>query len=46
MVDCDFYRFLERDETAMREFMGEYMRQYSWAEVRIPELTELKASGA
>ena len=45
MVDCDFYRFLERDEAAMREFMGEYMRQYSWAEVRIPELTELKASG-
>lgn len=42
MIDCDFYRYLEHDETAMREFMGEYMRQYSWAEVRIPELTEIK----
>lgn len=42
MVDCDFYRFLERDEDAVREYMGEYMRQYSWAEVRIPELTEIK----
>ena len=45
MVDCDFYRYLERDDAAMREFMGEYMRQYSWAEVRIPELTEIKESG-
>ncbi|MBQ9865849.1 MAG: response regulator [Lachnospiraceae bacterium] len=46
MLDCDFYRFLEHDEKALTEFMGEYMRQYSWAEVRIPELIEIKEAGA
>ena len=44
MVDCDFYRFIDRDPEAVREFMGEYMRQYSWAEERIAEIMEIKSS--
>ena len=31
-VNCDYYRLLDGDENAGRAFMGEYMRQYSWAE--------------
>ncbi len=42
LIDCDFYRFMERDPAAVNEYMGEYMKQYSWAEMRIPELSELK----
>ena len=41
-LDCDFYHFMERDPVAVREFLGEYMRQYSWAEERIAELMEIK----
>lgn len=44
MVDCDFYRFINREPEAVREFMGEYMRQYSWAEERIAELMEVKGT--
>lgn len=32
-VDCDFYRMLEGDMDALNRFHGEYMRQYSWAEM-------------
>jgi len=38
LLDCDFYRFLESDPNAVNEYMGEYMKQYSWAEMRIHEL--------
>ena len=31
-VNCDYYRLLDGDESAVRAFMGEYMKQYSWAE--------------
>lgn len=31
-VDCDYYRMLEGDEKAARQYIGEYMNQYSWAE--------------
>ncbi len=31
-VDCDYYRYLEGDEKAMRKFKGEYMTQYEFAE--------------
>lgn len=31
-VGCDYYRLLDGDESAAREFLGEYMAQYSWAE--------------
>lgn len=32
LIDCDYYRYLQKDETAMHSFRGEYMQQYSWAE--------------
>lgn len=28
-IDCDYYRYLE---TGCPKFLGEYMRQYSWAD--------------
>lgn len=32
LIDCDYYRYLDKDEVAMHSFRGEYMHQYSWAE--------------
>lgn len=32
-IDCDYYRFLEGDVTAVNSYMGEYMGDYSWAEL-------------
>lgn len=32
LIDCDYYKYLLRDEDAMIAFRGEYMHQYSWAE--------------
>ena len=32
MVDCDYYRFLDGDTTAINAYCGEYMVNYSWAE--------------
>ncbi len=32
MLDCDYYRMLEGDMTALNAYRGEYMKQYSWAE--------------
>lgn len=31
-VDCDYYRFLNRDTDAVNQYTGEYMSNYSWAE--------------
>lgn len=31
-IDCDYYRYLEGEERAIRSFTGEYMAKYSWAE--------------
>ncbi len=31
-VSCDYYRFLAGDKKAQREYMGEYLTQYSFAE--------------
>ncbi len=33
LVDCDYYRMLEGDMQAVNSFHGEYMEQYSWAEL-------------
>ncbi len=33
MVDCDYYRMLKGDMEAVNAYYGEYMRQYSWAEL-------------
>ncbi|MDO4623143.1 MAG: response regulator [Eubacteriales bacterium] len=40
IVDCDYYDYLQGDEMAKRSFMGEYMTQYSWAEMTLAKLTE------
>lgn len=32
-IDCDYYRYLQYDPAAVNSYAGEYMRQYSWAEM-------------
>ena len=32
-IDCDYYRFLQGDPMAVNQYRGEYMAQYSWAEM-------------
>ena len=32
MLDCDYYKYLEGDKKAIRQFKGEYMTQYEFAE--------------
>lgn len=44
LIDCDYYRFLDGEETAIRRFTGEYMSNYSWAEVTAAYL-QRKAGG-
>lgn len=34
-LDCDYYRYLKKEEGARELFTGEYMSQYSWAEERL-----------
>lgn len=31
-IDCDYYRFLNRDVAAINSYTGQYMNEYSWAE--------------
>ena len=31
-VDCDYYRFLRGEVSAVNRYQGEFMAQYSWAE--------------
>ena len=33
MIDCDYYRMLEGDMDAVNAYHGEYMKEYSWAEL-------------
>lgn len=32
LVECDYYQFLDGDERVKRNYFGEYMVNYSWAE--------------
>jgi len=32
-VDCDVYRLMDGDESVMAQYRGEYMSNYSWAEI-------------
>lgn len=41
MLNCDYYHFLERDVAAVNKYRGEYMMQYSWAEMTIANLSKL-----
>ena len=34
-IDCDYYRMLAGDMDAVNDFQGEYMTQYSWAEIDV-----------
>ena len=40
--DCDFYRFLKGDINAVGAFLGEYMSNYSWAEMTAELFTKKK----
>ena len=37
-LDCDYYRMLARDISAINTYNGEYMLQYSWAEMTLGSL--------
>ena len=37
-VDCDYYRMLKGDMDAVNAYRGEYMVQYSWAEITAGQL--------
>lgn len=37
-VDCDLYRILEGDKQAARNYGGQYLQEYSWAEERNSQL--------
>lgn len=32
-IECDYYQFLKGDAAAVNRYRGEYMKQYSWAEL-------------
>lgn len=40
-ISCDYYDFLKGDALAENSFRGEYMAQYSWAEMTIGGLLEV-----
>ena len=42
-IDCDYYRMLEGDAAAVNAFRGEYMPDYSWAEMTNAKLHFHKA---
>lgn len=37
--DCDYYMMLAGDSVALNHFQGEFMNQYSWAEITTASLT-------
>ncbi len=37
-IDCDYYDYLKGDIIAINSFQGEYMSQYSWAEMTLGDL--------
>lgn len=40
-VDCDYYQFLEGNPQAIEKFHGDYMSEYSWAEVTAATLVAM-----
>ena len=40
-VDCDYYDFLHHIPYAVNSYHGEYMMQYSWAEITTAALPRL-----
>ena len=45
-VSCDYYDFLKGDNLAVNSFRGEYMAQYSWAEMTVGSLFDITEAGA
>ena len=43
-IDCDYYRFLNREKAAIDSYMGEYMSNYSWAEFKTEYLDNMHNS--
>lgn len=41
-ADCDFYRFIKGDIRAVNAYQGQYMIQYSWAEMTLGYLEKQK----
>ena len=41
VVDCDYYDFLRHIPYAVNSYHGEYMMQYSWAEITTAALPRL-----
>ena len=41
-VDCDYYDFLRHIPYAVNSYRGEYMSQYSWAEITTASLPQRK----
>ena len=42
-LDCDLYSFLHREPDAVNKYMGEYMKQYPWAEMTLAALEQKTA---
>lgn len=45
-INCDYYDFLNNDSIAVNSFRGEYMSQYSWAEMTVGNLYDIKGTDA
>ena len=43
-VECDYYNFLRGDHSTISSYRGEYMTQYSWAEVTRSALRQQAAA--
>ena len=41
-VGCDYYRYLAGEKAARSSFRGEYMSNYSWAEITVGSLHQKK----
>lgn len=41
MIDCDYFRFFRMEPGAINTYRGEYMAQYSWAEMTVGRLEQL-----
>ncbi|MBO4898821.1 MAG: response regulator [Lachnospiraceae bacterium] len=39
LMDCDYYRMQDGDMDAVNEYRGQYMAQYSWAEIKNARLS-------
>lgn len=43
-INCDYYDLLQGDMTAMQQYNGQYMSQYSWGEQTIPVIERTVAA--